>query len=356
MAEGAVNWVVWSCRACGGHCRVGQRPPYPPRRKCFPVRLLAFLAALVAVLFVAAPARAHVRTTSVAVDLRGQGDGVSAVVDVRVRHPCPAAGSRRGPEPGRRPAWRRGRRVAGCGASLDAHASDVAAYISGRLRLSRGLIGCTAGTTPASNSPTPARCGSRSPTTARRPARSPSAATSSAPPTASSTKPPRWWPTTSRPPRFDVARHGPHQRHGGAHRPAQRDPAVRPARGGAPALRARPRAVPAGAAAGREAAARRRRGRHGLHGRTLGDPGAGRDRLGQRARVDRRAAHRAVDRVRRARQPALAEDEPPAARGLRLRAAARARLRGHAAASTGRCRPRRWPTWSPSTSASNSPS
>ncbi|MFG1955837.1 hypothetical protein [Micromonospora sp. NPDC048830] len=46
------------------------------------MRVLAFLAALVAVLLVAAPARAHVRATSVAVDLRSQGDGVAAVVDV----------------------------------------------------------------------------------------------------------------------------------------------------------------------------------------------------------------------------------------------------------------------------------
>jgi hypothetical protein len=47
-----------------------------------PVCLLAFLTALVVTLLTAAPAQAHVRTTSVAVDLRGQGDGVTAVVDV----------------------------------------------------------------------------------------------------------------------------------------------------------------------------------------------------------------------------------------------------------------------------------
>ncbi|TYC20185.1 hypothetical protein FXF52_32750 [Micromonospora sp. MP36] len=46
------------------------------------MRLLAYLAALVAVFLVAAPAQAHVRATSVAVDLRSQGDGVAAVVDV----------------------------------------------------------------------------------------------------------------------------------------------------------------------------------------------------------------------------------------------------------------------------------
>ncbi|MFC4530368.1 HupE/UreJ family protein [Sphaerisporangium dianthi] len=111
------------------------------------MRLLAFLAALAAVLLVAAPARAHVRTTSVAVDLRGQGDGVAAVVDVEYDVLARLLGLDGALSPD----------AAGAGGtaaevpaevrrtSLDAHASDAAAYIGGRLRLSRGSIGCTAG-------------------------------------------------------------------------------------------------------------------------------------------------------------------------------------------------------------------
>ncbi|SNT45537.1 HupE / UreJ protein [Streptosporangium subroseum] len=107
------------------------------------MRLLAFLAALVVVLLVAAPAQAHVRATSVAVDLRSQDDGVAAVVDVEydvlarllsldgVLSPDAVGADAEVPTEVRR-------------RSLDAHVSDVAAYVGGRLRLSRGLIGCTA--------------------------------------------------------------------------------------------------------------------------------------------------------------------------------------------------------------------
>ncbi|WP_446220134.1 HupE/UreJ family protein [Micromonospora sp. IBHARD004] len=110
------------------------------------MRLLAFLAALVAVFLVAAPAQAHVRATSVAVDLRSQGDGVAAVVDVEydvLARLLSLDGALSPDAVG----------VDGAAAevptevrrsSLDAHASDVAAYVGGRLRLSRGSIGCTA--------------------------------------------------------------------------------------------------------------------------------------------------------------------------------------------------------------------
>ncbi|SDJ00861.1 HupE/UreJ family protein [Nonomuraea jiangxiensis] len=110
------------------------------------MRLLAFLAALVAVFLPAAPAQAHIRATSVAVDLRGQGDGVAAVVDVEYDVLARLLGldGALSPDavgvdgaPAEVPTEvRRG--------SLDAHASDVAAYVGGRLRLSRALIGCTA--------------------------------------------------------------------------------------------------------------------------------------------------------------------------------------------------------------------
>ncbi|MFI7617611.1 HupE/UreJ family protein [Nonomuraea terrae] len=111
-----------------------------------PVRLLAFLIPVVALLLLAAPAQAHIRATSVAVDLRGQGDGVAAVVDVEydvlgrllgldgVLAPDAVGvdgAAAEVPTEVRR-------------SSLNAHASDVAAYVGGRLRLSRGLIGCTA--------------------------------------------------------------------------------------------------------------------------------------------------------------------------------------------------------------------
>ena len=110
------------------------------------MRLLAFLAALVTVLLVAAPAQAHVRATSVAVDLRSQGDGVAAVVDMEydvLARLLSLDGALSPDAVG----------VNGAAAevptevrrrSLDAHVSDVAAYVGGRLRLSRGLIGCTA--------------------------------------------------------------------------------------------------------------------------------------------------------------------------------------------------------------------
>ncbi|MEO3807893.1 HupE/UreJ family protein [Sphaerisporangium sp. B11E5] len=108
------------------------------------MRLLAFLAVLVAVFLVAAPARAHVRATTVAVDLRSQGAGVGAVVDMEydvlgrllgldgVLSPDPDGAEAEVPAEVRR-------------RSLDGHASEVAAYVGGRLRLSRGLIGCVAG-------------------------------------------------------------------------------------------------------------------------------------------------------------------------------------------------------------------
>ncbi|WP_432871978.1 HupE/UreJ family protein [Microbispora rosea] len=96
-------------------------------------------------LLIAPPAQAHVRATSVAVDLRGQGDGVGAVVDVEYdvlarllgldgTLALDAAGVD-GTAPEVPTEVRRG--------SLDAHAGDVAAYVGGRLRLSRGLVGCT---------------------------------------------------------------------------------------------------------------------------------------------------------------------------------------------------------------------
>ncbi|MEU7803987.1 HupE/UreJ family protein [Micromonospora arborensis] len=111
-----------------------------------PVRLLAFLAALVAVFLVAVPAQAHVRTTSVAVDLRSQSDGVTAVVDVEydvlarllsldgALSPDAVSGHDVATEVPTE--VRRG--------ALDVHASDVAAYVGERLRLSRSSIGCTA--------------------------------------------------------------------------------------------------------------------------------------------------------------------------------------------------------------------
>ncbi|GGL04232.1 hypothetical protein Sme01_66350 [Sphaerisporangium melleum] len=111
------------------------------------MRPLAFLAALVTVFFVAAPAQAHVRSTTVTLGLRGQGDGVAAVVDVEYDVLARLLGldGVLGPDA-----------VGADGAvaevpvevrrrSLDAHASGTAAYVGGRLRLSRGSIGCTAG-------------------------------------------------------------------------------------------------------------------------------------------------------------------------------------------------------------------
>ncbi|MGI5521689.1 HupE/UreJ family protein [Micromonospora sp. CA-259024] len=112
------------------------------------MRLLAFLAALVAVFLVAAPAQvqAHVRATSVAVDLRSQGDGVTAVVDVEydvLARLLSLDGALSPDAVG----------VDGAAAeiptevrrsALDAHASDVATYVGERLRLSRSSIGCTA--------------------------------------------------------------------------------------------------------------------------------------------------------------------------------------------------------------------
>nr|WTB28714.1 HupE/UreJ family protein [Streptomyces sp. NBC_00830] len=114
------------------------------------MRLKAFLttlvAAVVTVLLCGAPAQAHVRTTSVAIDLRSHGDGVAAVVDVEydvlgkllsldglssnTGVPSPDGTVADMPTDTRRKA-------------LDAHATEVAAYVGGRVRLSRGAIGCT---------------------------------------------------------------------------------------------------------------------------------------------------------------------------------------------------------------------
>ncbi|MEU4678961.1 HupE/UreJ family protein [Micromonospora sp. NPDC023737] len=110
------------------------------------MRLLAIIAALVALLGVATPAQAHVRATSVAVDLRSQGDGVVAVVDVEydVLARLLSLDGVLGPD---------AVGVDGAAAevptevrrrSLDAHARAVAAYVGERLRLSRGAIGCSA--------------------------------------------------------------------------------------------------------------------------------------------------------------------------------------------------------------------
>ncbi|TKK91633.1 HupE/UreJ family protein [Herbidospora galbida] len=107
------------------------------------MRLLALLAALLVTFLTAAPAQAHVRATSVAVDLRGHGGEVAAVVDVEydvlgrllsldgVVSPDADGGVAEVPAGVRR-------------ASLDAHAGEVAAYVGGALRLSRSSIGCAA--------------------------------------------------------------------------------------------------------------------------------------------------------------------------------------------------------------------
>ncbi|GAA0437101.1 hypothetical protein Acor_50190 [Acrocarpospora corrugata] len=110
------------------------------------MRLLAFLTALVVLLLAAAPAQAHVRATEVAIDLRGQGDGVAAVVDVEYDILARLLGLDGVLSPDA---------VGADGAavevptevrrsSLDAHASEAAGYVGERLRLSRGSIGCTA--------------------------------------------------------------------------------------------------------------------------------------------------------------------------------------------------------------------
>lgn len=110
------------------------------------MRFLSIFGALLGVLLFAAPAQAHVRATTVAVDLRSQGDRVTAVVDVEydvlarlfsldgvVTSDAATLGGA-GAEV--RTDVRRN--------SLDAHASDVTAYIGERLRLSRSSIGCIA--------------------------------------------------------------------------------------------------------------------------------------------------------------------------------------------------------------------
>ncbi|NAS26363.1 HupE/UreJ family protein [Herbidospora sp. NEAU-GS84] len=108
-----------------------------------PVRLPALLAALVVTILAAAPAQAHVRATSVAVDLRGQGDDVTAVVDVDydVLGRLLSLDGVVIPDPDGRveevPAGVRRR-------SLDAHAGEAAAYVGAALRLSRSSISCDA--------------------------------------------------------------------------------------------------------------------------------------------------------------------------------------------------------------------
>lgn len=107
---------------------------------------MAFLAALVAMLVVAAPAQAHVHVTEVAVDLRGQGDDLVAVVDLEYDVLArllsldgvlgPDAVGVDGATAEVPTGVRRG--------SLDAHAGEVAAYVGERLLLRRSAIGCTA--------------------------------------------------------------------------------------------------------------------------------------------------------------------------------------------------------------------
>ncbi|GIF78282.1 HupE/UreJ family protein [Asanoa siamensis] len=109
------------------------------------MRFLAALASLVAVFVVAAPtaAQAHVRSTDVAVDLRGAGDSVAAVVDLeydvlaRLISLDGALSLDADPATAEVPTDLRR-------ASLSAHATEVAAYVGERLRLSRSSIGCTA--------------------------------------------------------------------------------------------------------------------------------------------------------------------------------------------------------------------
>ncbi|MEO3747628.1 HupE/UreJ family protein [Plantactinospora sp. B5E13] len=110
---------------------------------------MAFLAALVAMLVVPAPAQAHVQVTTVAVDLRGQGDDLVAVVDLEYDVLARLLGldGVLGPDAvgvdgvdgaaAEVPTELRRR-------SLDAHAGDVAAYVGERLLLRRSSIGCTA--------------------------------------------------------------------------------------------------------------------------------------------------------------------------------------------------------------------
>ncbi|WP_063819152.1 HupE/UreJ family protein [Herbidospora cretacea] len=111
-----------------------------------PLRCLAAVSAALAVTFLAAaPALAHVRTTSVAVDVRGEAGGVAAVVDVEYDvlgrllglDGVVASPDGNGAAVDEVPA--EVRRV-----SLDAHAADVAAYVGRALRLSRSSIACTA--------------------------------------------------------------------------------------------------------------------------------------------------------------------------------------------------------------------
>ncbi|WP_127508900.1 HupE/UreJ family protein [Actinoplanes solisilvae] len=102
------------------------------------MRFLSILGVLVGVLLFAAPAQAHVRATTVAVDLRSQGDRVTAVVDMeydivaRLFNLDEAT-----PDKAEEPTDVRRK-------SLEAHASEVTAYVGERLRLSRSSIGCVA--------------------------------------------------------------------------------------------------------------------------------------------------------------------------------------------------------------------
>ncbi len=92
----------------------------------------------------------------------------------------------------------------------------------------------------------------------------------------------------------------------------------------------RPRAVPARAAAGRAQLPQRGRAGDRLHGRAQHHARPGRAGLGARVGRGRRAADRALDRLCRRGERARRGVAPPARGGVRLRPAARARLRQHA--------------------------
>ena len=107
----------------------------------------------------------------------------------------------------------------------------------------------------------------------------------------------------------------------------------------------RPSGVSGRPAAGVAHRARAGSGAHGVHDRPLRVAGAGCDRRRSRTGVDRRAAHRRLDRVGRPGNPAARAARRPLARGLRLRADPRVRLRRGARSSwgSGLRRPRsRW--------------
>ena len=89
----------------------------------------------------------------------------------------------------------------------------------------------------------------------------------------------------------------------------------------------RPSGVSGGPAPGGAHRARAGGRAHGVHRRPLRVAGAGCDRRGSRTGVDRRAAHRRLDRVGRPGKPAARAARRPLARGLRVRADPRVRLR-----------------------------